>query len=133
MSPGLGRVILALSSAGFPLTQIAIRRLGRRGAVVVEAVAVGLLARDAALIATGAPRRLRRGPAALLWLKAGVAALAAVLGKRLISDETARQHALDSRPSGIEAARRASVGALFGLHTLRFRIYLSPDHGRRRA
>jgi hypothetical protein len=29
--------------------------------------------------------------------------------------------------------RRAAVGALFGLHTVRFRIYLRPDQGVRQA
>jgi hypothetical protein len=31
----------------------------------------------------------------------------------------------------METARRAMVGLLFGLHTMRFRIYLRPDHGLR--
>ena len=36
-----------------------------------------------------------------------------------------------ARPTPLEALRRASLGMLFGLHTLRFRIYLAPDHGLR--
>ena len=67
MGPRLGQLVLVLSGSGFPLTQLAIRRLGRRGALVTESVCVGLAVRDAAMIATGAPARLRRGPALLLW------------------------------------------------------------------
>ena len=133
MTPKAGRVVLGLSGLGFPLTQMAIRRFGRPGAAVVEAVSVGLLARDVAMIAAGAPSRLRRGPAALLWLEAAAAALAAVLGMRLLADAGARGRALDARPSGSEALRRFALGAQFGLHTLRFRIYLRPDRGLRQS
>jgi hypothetical protein len=131
MSPRLGQVVLGLSSAGFPLTQLAIRRLGRPGAVITEGVCVGLAARDAALIATGAPGRLRRGPAFLLWLELVAAVMAAVTGARLVSDPEASARADVSKPDRLEAARRAMVGLLFGLHTMRFRIYLRPDHGLR--
>jgi hypothetical protein len=41
MAPGLGQLVLGLSGAGFPLTQLAIRRLGRRGAVITEGVEAG--------------------------------------------------------------------------------------------
>jgi len=133
VTPKAGRVVLGLSGLGFPLTQMAIRRFGRPGAAVVEAVSVGLLARDVAMIAAGAPSRLRRGPAALLWLEAAAAALAAVLGMRLLADAGARGRALDARPSRSEALRRFALGALFGLHTLRFRIYLRPDRGLRQT
>ena len=131
MTPEAGRVILGLSGMGFPLTQMAIRRLGRPGAAAVAAVSVGLLARDAAMIAGGAPARLRRGPAALLWLEALAAGLASVVGLRLLANAVALQRALDPRPSGPEALRRFALGALFGLHTLRVRIYLQPDRGLR--
>jgi hypothetical protein len=133
MSPRLGRLVLALSGAGFPLTQVAIRRLGRRGAIVTEAVCVGLAVRDAALIAAGVPGRLRRGPALLLWLELAAALVAAALGLPLATGRTDVGHATDARPGRREAARRAAVGTLFGLHTTRFRIYLQPDHGRRPA
>jgi len=110
---------------------VAIRRLSRPGAAVVAAVSVGLLARDTALIVGGASGRLRRGPAALLWLEAVAAAVASALGLRLLVDAEARGRALDARPSRAEAFRRFALGALFGLHTLRFRIYLRPDRGLR--
>ena len=132
MTPEAGRVVLGLSGMGFPLSQLAIRRLGRPGAALVSAVSVGLLARDAAMIAAGAPSRLRRGPAALLWLETAAAGLASGLGLRLVADTGAIQQALDPRPSGrAEALRRFALGALFGLHTMRFRLYLQPDHGLR--
>jgi hypothetical protein len=73
----LGPAILVLSGAGFPLTQVAIARFGRRGALLVQAVVVGLLMRDIVLIASGAPSRLRPGPAVLLWAEAAAAAAAA--------------------------------------------------------
>lgn len=129
MHPKIGRLVLALSGAGFPLTQLAIRRLGRPGAIVTEGVCVGLAVRDAAMIAAGAPGRLRRGPALLLWLELLAALAAAALGLRLAVDADAAAQAGGARPDHREAARRAAVGTLFGLHTARFRIYLQPDHG----
>jgi hypothetical protein len=133
MAPRLGRLVLALSSMGFPLTQMAIRRLGRPGAIVTEGVCVGLAVRDAAMIAAGTPGRLRRGPAVLLWLELGAALTAAGLGLRPASGTTEINHATDARPDRWETARRASVGLLFGLHTMRFWIYVQPDHGRKRG
>lgn len=129
--PFVGGVVLLLSGIGFPLTQLAVRRFGRRGALLVEAVSVGLLARDTAMIAMGTPRHLHRGPAMLLWLEAGAAALAAVTGLRLLVDGQARERAIAARPSRFEVVRRGAVGTLFGLHTMRFRIYLQPDRGLR--
>lgn len=131
MGPRLGQFVLMLSGSGFPLTQLAIRRLGRRGAFLAESVCVGLAVRDAAMIATGAPARLRRGPALLLWLEIVAAVAAAVLGVRLLVDPGVPARATAPRPDPLEVARRAAVGTLFGLHTMRFRIYLRPDQGRR--
>ncbi|MGO9179686.1 MAG: hypothetical protein ACLQBX_10325 [Candidatus Limnocylindrales bacterium] len=129
MPPKLGRLVLGLSGAGFPLTQLAIRQLGRRGAIVTEGVCVGLAVRDAAMIAAGTPSRLRRGPAALLWLEFIAALAAAALGLRLATGRAAVAQANGPRPDRSETARRAAVGTLFGLHTVRFRIYLQPDRG----
>ena len=131
MSGRAGQVVLTLSGMGFPLTQLAIRRLGRRGAAIVEIVCGGLLARDAAMLAAGAPSRLRRGPAALLWLETAVGVVAVVAGLRPLLDGAARQRTSETRPDAPEGVRRAAIGLLFGLHTMRFRIYLQPDHGRR--
>lgn len=130
MSASWGRVALGLSGIGFPLTQVAIRRLGVGGAAAVEGLAVGLLVRDTWLIATGTPRRLRRWPATLLCLEAAAAACATLVGIRLLVDADARLRATADHSSLFETSRRAAIGALFGLHTIRFRIYLSPDRGR---
>ncbi len=132
MGRRLGKVVLGLSAAGFPLTQFAIRRFGRRGAVITEGVCLGLAIRDAAMIADGAPSRLRRGPARLLWLELAAALTAAGLGLGLAGDDEAVERAV-TRPDARETARRAAVAALFCLHTVRFWIYLQPDHGRKPA
>jgi hypothetical protein len=126
-----GQLLLALSGAGYPLTQLAIRTAGRRGAVLVEAVCGGLLLRDIALLRTGTDQRLRRGPAALLWLETSAALAAVLAGVRPILSAGARGEVLDLRPSRSEALRRATIGTLFGIHTLRFRIYLRPGRGLR--
>jgi len=116
---------------GYPLTQLVIRRLGRRGAVVVETVCAGLLARDLAMLAKGTPRRLRRGPALLLWLETAAAGAAALTSVRPALSEEASRRAMQLWANPREALRRAAVGLLFGLHTWRFWIYLKPDRGRR--
>ncbi len=127
----LGRIVLVVSGLGFPLTQLAIDRFGRRGALVVEAVSVGLLARDVALVGSGTATLLRRGPAVLLWFETCVAGLAAVVGLPLLVSGEARRQAIASRPTPFELIRRGAIGALFGLHTWRFHIYLQPGRGRR--
>jgi hypothetical protein len=129
MAPLVGKVVLGLSAAGFPLTQLAIRRFGRRGAIVTEGACAGLAVRDAAMIAAGTPAHLRRGPAFLLRLELAAAVVAAGLGVGLATGDRAVSQAAGSRPVPLERARRAAVGALFALHTVRFWIYLQPDHG----
>ena len=132
MSPPIGRAVLALSGLGFPLTQLVIRRFGKPGAVAVEVVCGGLLVRDAAMIASGVPGRLRRGPAGLLWLETASAVAAVLTGLRpLVNADAAHRAAGQGRPDRLEVVRRTAVGALFGLHTWRFRIYLQPDSGRK--
>ena len=129
MPPVLGALILVLSGLGFPLTQLAIARFGRRGAVLAEGVSAGLLVRDVALVRLGAPRRLRPVPAALLWCELGAAAVASVAGLSAIA---APGRPLSRTPvAALEVVRRASVGVLFGLHTYRFWIYLQPGRGLR--
>ena len=80
----LGLLILVLSAMGYPLTRLAIGRLGRRGAVVVEAIAATLLVRDAALVASGTPTVLRTAPARLLYLELAAAIVATLTGLRLV-------------------------------------------------
>ncbi len=132
MHPRLGKIVLGLSAAGYPLTELAVRRLGRRGAVITEVTCCGLAVRDAAMVVAGVPTRLRRGPAILLWMELTAAVAAGGLGlKSAIDDESYKCARADPGPA--EMARRFAVGALFGLHTARFWIYLQPDQGRKRS
>ena len=113
MNPRLGKLILGLSAAGYPLTELTIRRFGRRGAVIAEGVCVRLAIRDTAMVAAGAPARLRRGPALLLWLELGAAAAAAGLGLRLVPRQ-------GSRRASREAAGLPGAGPSHGRpHALR--------------
>ena len=132
MNLRLGKIVLGLSAAGYPLTELAIRRLGRRGAVVTEVACCGLAVRDAAMVVAGVPTRLRLGPAILLWMELVAAVAASGLGlQSAIDDEGCKRARADPGPA--ETARRFAVGALFGLHTVRFWIYLQPDQGRKRS
>ncbi len=119
MNPTLGRIVLGLSAVGYPLTEFAIRRLGRRGAVVTEVACCGLAVRDAAMVVGGLPSRLRRGPAILLWMELAVAVAASGLGLKAAMDDGSSKRA-NAAPGSAEMARRVAVGALFGLHTVRF-------------
>jgi len=120
--------VLVLSGLGFPLSQVAISRQGRRGAVLVEGISTALLARDAYLVSSGTLGRLRPVPAVLLSLEFGAALCASVLGLRTLTsqgiDEATRR-----RPGKVEFLRRAALGTLFGLHSSRFAIYLGADRG----
>jgi hypothetical protein len=123
----LGALALVASGLGFPLTQLAIARGGRRGALAVEGVTAGLLVRDAALVRLGAPARLRALPRTLLWLELGAAGLATLTGLAAVARPV---QAVGQGPAGrLEALRRFAVGLLFGLHTWRFRIFLAPGRG----
>lgn len=97
---------------------------------MVQTVCGGLLVRDVVMIAAGMPDRLRRGPAILLWLEAAAGVAAIVTGLRPVLDAAALHRAVgQDRPDLGEYARRAAIGTLFGLHTVRFRIYLQPGSG----
>jgi deazaflavin-dependent oxidoreductase (nitroreductase family) len=123
-----GTAVLGLSGLGYPLTQAAIGRWGRRGAVIDAGVAAGLLARDAALVRSGAPARFQPLPRALLRLELSAAAAATVLGVVAVARPGQR---VGRTPAGtLEGLRRLSVGLLFGFHTWRFRVYMSPSSGR---
>jgi hypothetical protein len=128
-----GRTVLVASAAGYPLTQWVVRRFGRGGAVAVATISAGLLVRDVTLISSGAPGRLRRVPALLLWLEAVSAAVAVTAGLVVLEEERrGRRWAARGGSTPAERARRSAVAVLFGLHTLRFWIYLRPGQGRRR-
>ena len=133
MKRSVGTAVLGLSAGGFPLTQFVIRRWGRLGAALVEAVCVGLACRDASMIAAGLPKRLRPIPATLLHLElaAGVVASAAGVGLLLTSASGEQTTAPDGGAAG--TVRRSAVATLFALHTVRFGIYLRPGQGRRSA
>ncbi len=132
MTNPIAKLVLGLSACGYPLTQTAIRRGGVRGARVTEGVCVGLVMRDAAMIAGGAPQRLRPVPARLLWLELSAGVIASATGLRLLRRAGAVRGAASS-PDRLEVARRAAVITLFGLHTIRFWIFLQPGQGRRQS
>lgn len=131
MDSRVGKAVLGLSGAGYAITQLAIRRFGRRGAAVVEVACVGLLARDVVMIARGAPKALRAGPAALLWLECAAATVAAGTNIRMIAEPNPADTAASRPCIPAEAVRRLAIATLFGLHTARFWIYLQPGQGRR--
>ena len=127
----IGPIVLGLSACGYPLTQLVIRRWGVRGAAVAECVCAGLAIRDASMVASGVPGRLRRFPASLLRLELAAGVVAALAGLHpLVSTRSAGGPAV-ARACAVESVRRAAVATLFAVHTIRFGIYLRPDRGRR--
>ena len=122
-------IVLGLSACGYPLTQLAVRRWGMRGAAVAECVCAGLAIRDASMVASGVPARLRAVPAALLRLEFAAAGVALLTGARPLLSARPTERA--APPGAADTIWRAAVAALFALHTIRFGIYLSPDQGRR--
>ena len=123
----IGWLAIGASAVGFPLTEVVLQRGGKRGAVVVESVCVGLAFRDASMVAGGSPKRLQRIPAWLLYLELAAAVVASLAASRSLLIERPET----SKPDVVEIVRRGAVCALFCLHTVRFHIYLSPDQGRR--
>jgi len=131
MKRAIGSAVLGLSACGYPLTQLVIRRWGMRGAAVAECVCAGLAIRDASMVASGVPGRLRRFPASLLRLELAVGVVASLAGLHpLVSARSAGRPAA-ARACAVESVRRAAVATLFAVHTIRFGIYLRPDRGRR--
>jgi hypothetical protein len=126
-----GAIVLGLSACGYPLTQLVIRRWGKRGAAVTECVSVGLAIRDASLVASGVPGRLRRAPAVLLFLELGAGIVASLAGLPPLLSEQPVGRAAAAKTHAADSVRRAAVAALFAMHTVRFGIYLRSDQGRR--
>ena len=124
----VGGVVLGLSACGYPLTQFVVRRWGVRGAAAVQAVCAGLAIRDASMVASGVPGRLRPVPAALLRLELAAAIAASLAGLHPLLGTRSTTPTASVRA---DAARRAAVAMLFALHTIRFGIYLRPRQGRR--
>lgn len=129
----VGLCVLGLSASGYPLTQGVIRRWGRRGAVVVEAVSVGLAIRDASMVAAGAPGRLRPVPGILLRLELAAAVATAIAGLYPLRRQAEKDNIVSAGSRGADLVRRIALMTLFGLHTIRFAIYLAPGEGRRKA
>ena len=124
-----GGIVLGLSACGYPLTQLAVRRWGARGAAVAESVCVGLAIRDAAMVAGGVPARLRKVPATLLRLELAAGIAASLAGVRSLLGMRPGSRA--PSPGASDAVWRAAIAALFALHTIRFGLYLRPGQGRR--
>lgn len=124
----VGWLVLGASAVAYPLTEVVLQRGGKRGAVVVDSVCVGMAVRDASMVMGGSPRRLQRIPAGLLYLELAAAVAAALAASRSLLIDRGPE---TPEPDVVEVVRRAAVAALFCLHTVRFHIYLSPDQGRR--
>ena len=128
MPRAIGLPLLVLSGLGFPLSQVAMARLGRPGALLVAGITTALLARDAYLVASGTPARLALVPKALLYVELAAATCASALGLRALRDHGMRE-ATSRTPGSEEVLRRAALGTLFGLQTWRFAIYLGLARG----
>lgn len=127
----VGSAVLGLSSCGYPLSQFVVRRWGRAGASLVEAVCVGLAIRDVSMIEAGIPKRLRPIPAALLYLELAAGVVASAAGLSLLLRSPSGEQTTAPNGGIPDTRRRAAVATLFVLHTIRFGIYLRPDQGRR--
>jgi hypothetical protein len=130
MNRAAGAVLLGLSACGYPLTQLAVRRWGVRGVAVAESVCAGLAVRDASMVASGVPGRLRPVPAALLRLELAAGVLAVLAGLPLLLN---MRRTSQQPPAWAGMAWRAATATLFAVHTVRFGIYLRPDQGRRQG
>ena len=127
----VGRIVLGLSACGYPLTQLAVRRGGVRGAAVAEAACAGLAIRDASMVAAGIPGRLRTVPAALLRLELAAGIVASLAGMRTLLGARPAARAPSASAGTADIVRRAATATLFAIHTIRFGIYLRPGQGRR--
>lgn len=147
----LGRVLLSLSLGGLPLVLLVLRRLGRRGGILVACGCSVLFARDLAMVSAGAPARLRPLPRLLLLVEVVVSGTATLAGLWAHAKapaphppagrdgdlpydaevgERARDRAVATRQAVARLAT-AATAVTFVLHTAREAIYLSPGHGRR--
>ena len=131
MKLAIGSIVLGLSACGYPLTQLVVRRWGVRGAAAAECVCTGLAIRDASMVASGVPGRLRRLPALLLRLELAVGVVASLAGLHPLLSARSADRPAAAAACGAETVRRAAVATLFAVHTIRFGMYLRPDQGRR--
>jgi hypothetical protein len=133
MKRTVGAIVLGLSACGYPLTQLAVRRCGARGAAVAEAACAGLAVRDASMVASGVTGRLRPVPAALLRLELAAGVVASLAGLPPLLSTQRAASASPKGPGTADVVRRAATATLFAVHTIRFGIYLRPGQGRRAA
>jgi len=131
MRRSIGTVVLGLSACGYPLTQLAVRRGGVRGAALAELACGGLAIRDASMVASGVTDRLDEVPAVLLRLETAVGIVASLAGLHPLLSARPDPQTISPGAGAADNLRRAAVAALFALHTVRFAIYLSPGQGRR--
>ena len=71
MDPRLGKLVLGAERGRLPAHRARGSETWPAAAIVTETVCFGLVIRDTAMVAGGAPARLRRGPAFLLPCRAG--------------------------------------------------------------
>lgn len=83
------------------------------------------------MVAGGVAGRLRRAPAALLFLELGAGVVASLAGLPPLLSAQPADRAASARTRAADSVRRAAVAALFAIHTIRFGICLRPDQGRR--
>jgi hypothetical protein len=133
-----GASLLGAAVFGIAAALVAPRRHGRRGGLAVVAAVGVLLTRDAQMVLTGVPARLRLLPRVMLYLELASAATAWLVGLAAWLRPTGRTRlrpagsSLVEEPTDHPAAR--TVAALtFLLHTLRQAVYLTPGQGRRGA
>ena len=98
---------------------------------MAECVCAGLAIRDASMLASGVPGRLRRFPAALLRLELAAGVVACLAGLHPLLSARSADRPAAARACAADTVRRAAVATLFAVHTIRFAIYLRPDQGRR--
>ena len=118
-------VTLAIG-AGLPMSQLAIRHLGRRGAAGVAVVSAAVLAADVGVLARagadgrgGSDETLHR----VMRVEAATAAIATVTGVLLLLDPGVTEARDEGwRVGRTEMLRRLSLGLLFGIRSARFRL-----------
>jgi|GEM_PF-377303 len=146
------RLLFALRVTGVPIGIFALRRLGRAGGLLMEGAISALAARAVALVAGGAPRRLRLMPRLLLFVEMALDGLTGVAGfwawvwnpfvrpalaargrarggPRSLSRQ--RQPAKSTIAGQVTSLAVASWMAATAVHALRMAIYISPGRGLR--
>jgi hypothetical protein len=150
---GLDRMLFALAAAGVPIGIVALRRLGRIGGLLLEAVMSALFVRAVAMVGAGTAERLQVIPRLLLFAETAVDALAMVMGFwawvwrpfiRPVLMKPAGAHTVRRRwprrrlsvnregATWVTPVAVAAWMAAMTLHTARMGIYISPGRGKRK-